>query len=85
MTVHALRVDPRANEAIERPLDAGEEGVMIAAASRKIAELLDILRINHRNDHNTCDTPNRVAKMYVQELLRGRFAPPPRLTDFENA
>jgi len=85
MTVHALRLDRRANEAIERPLDAGEEGAMIAAASRKIAELLDILRIDHRNDHNTRDTPNRVAKMYVQELLRGRFAAPPRLTDFDNA
>ena len=85
MTVHALRLDPRANEAVERPLDAGEEGAMIAAASRKIAELLDILRIDHRNDHNTRDTPHRVAKMYVQELLRGRFVPPPRLTDFDNA
>ncbi len=79
MTVHALRLDRRANESIERPLDAVEEAAMIAAASRKIAELLDVLRIDHRNDHNTRDTPNRVAKMYVQELLRGRFAPPPRL------
>jgi GTP cyclohydrolase I len=85
MTVHALCLDPRANEAVERPLDPGEESAMIAAASRKIAELLDILRIDHRNDHNTRDTPHRVAKMYVQELLRGRFVPPPRLTDFDNA
>ena len=85
MTVHALRPDPRANKSIDRPLDAIEEAAMIAAASRKLAELLDILRIDHRNDHNTRDTPTRVAKMYVQELLRGRFTPPPRLTDFDNA
>jgi GTP cyclohydrolase I len=85
MTVHALRLERRANESIDRPLDAGEEAAMIAAASRKLAELLDILRIDHRNDHNTRDTPSRVAKMYVQELLRGRFTPPPRLTDFDNA
>lgn len=85
MSVHALRLDRRANEAIDQPLDAGEEAAMIAAASRKLAELLDILRIDHRNDHNTHDTPNRVARMYVQELLRGRFTPPPRLTDFDNA
>ena len=85
MSVHALRSDRRANESIERPLDGGEEAAMIAAASRKIAELLDILRIDHRHDHNTRDTPNRVAKMYVQELLHGRFAPPSRLTDFDNA
>lgn len=85
MTVHALRLERRANEAIDRPLDAIEDATMIAAASRKLAELLDILRIDHRNDHNTRDTPSRVAKMYVQELLRGRFTPPPRLTDFDNA
>ncbi|HLI20822.1 MAG TPA: GTP cyclohydrolase I [Stellaceae bacterium] len=85
MTVHALRLNRRANESIEHPLDAGEEAAMIAAASRKLAELLDILNIDHRNDHNTRETPDRVAKMYVKELLRGRFAPPPRLTDFDNA
>lgn len=85
MTVHALRLERRANESIDRPLDAAEEAAMIAAASRKLAEFLDILRIDHRNDHNTRDTPSRVAKMYVQELLRGRFTAPPRLTDFDNA
>lgn len=85
MNVHALRTSRRANEAVEMPLSGGEEAAMIAAASQKIAELLDVLRIDHRNDHNTRDTPARVAKMYVQELLRGRFAAPPKLTDFDNA
>jgi len=85
MNVHALRANRRANEAVDMPLNSGEETAMIAAASQKIAELLDVLRIDHRNDHNTRDTPGRVAKMYVQELLRGRFSPPPKITDFENA
>lgn len=58
---------------------------MIAAAARKIEELLDVLRIDHRNDHNTRDTPHRVAKMLVKELLRGRFAPAPKITEFDNA
>jgi GTP cyclohydrolase I len=57
---------------------------MIAAAAQKISELLDILRIDHLNDHNTRETPDRVARMYVQELLRGRFAPPPKITEFDN-
>ncbi len=85
MNIHALRANRRANEAVDRPLSNGEEAAMIAAASQKIAELLDVLRIDHRNDHNTRDTPARVAKMFVQEMLRGRFSPPPRITDFENA
>lgn len=85
MNVHPLRTNRRANEAVDLPLGSGEEAAMIAAASQKIAELLDILRIDHKNDHNTRDTPTRVAKMYVQELLRGRFAPPPKITDFDNA
>jgi len=85
MNIHALRTHRRANEAVDLPLNSGEEAAMIAAAGQKIAELLDILRIDHRNDHNTRDTPARVSKMYVQELLRGRFSPPPKITDFENA
>jgi len=85
VNIHALRANRRANEAVDLPLGNGEEAAMIAAASQKIAELLDVLRIDHRNDHNTRDTPARVAKMYVQELLRGRFSPPPKITDFENA
>lgn len=75
----------RSNEALDAPLDAAGENAMIDAAARKIEELLDILLIDHQNDHNTRDTPRRVAKMLVRELLRGRFAPPPALTEFKNA
>jgi GTP cyclohydrolase I len=57
---------------------------MICAASGKLAELLDILRIDYQNDPNTRGTPGRVAKMFVDELTRGRTVKPPLLTDFEN-
>ncbi|HTY67237.1 MAG TPA: GTP cyclohydrolase I [Alphaproteobacteria bacterium] len=85
MTVHALPISRRANQAVDAPLSSTEEAAMIAAASQKIGELLDILRIDHRNDHNTRDTPQRVARMYVKEFLRGRFSDCPRITEFENA
>jgi GTP cyclohydrolase I len=58
---------------------------MIAAAAQKLEELFDILRIDHQNDHNTRETPQRVAKMYVEELLEGRFSAPPKITEFDNA
>jgi GTP cyclohydrolase I len=73
------------NEAVDGHLDDDEQQVMIEAATRKLEELFDVLHIDHRNDHNTMDTPKRVAKMYVQELLRGRYSAPPEITDFENA
>ena len=57
---------------------------MREAAARKIEELFDILRIDHRADHNTRDTPARVARMFVEETMRGRFTPPPHLTEFDN-
>ena len=75
----------RCNEAVAMPLDAAREQAMIAAAAEKIGELFDVLLIDHRNDHNTRETPGRVARMMVRELLRGRFSTPPEITGFENA
>ena len=73
------------NEAIDGYMDPVEQKAMIEAAARKVEELFDILHIDHHNDHNTRGTPKRVAKMYVQELLRGRYNAPPEITDFDNA
>ena len=73
------------NDALGRPLTPSERDVMIAAAARKVEELFDILRIDHRNDHNTRETPQRVAKMYVEEILEGRYTAPPKITEFDNA
>lgn len=47
--------------------------------------LLDALLIDTNSDHNTRDTAKRMAKMYVHEVLRGRFYPAPEITDFPNA
>jgi GTP cyclohydrolase I len=58
---------------------------MISAAANKLAELFDVLHIDHRNDQNTRDTPRRVAKMFVDEIMQGRFSAPPVLTEFDNA
>jgi GTP cyclohydrolase IA len=73
------------NEALDRPLLNGERHAMMAAAAKKVEELFDILRIDHNNDHNTRETPQRVAKMFVEEILRGRYTAPPRITEFDNA
>ena len=40
--------------------------------------VLDALLIDTKNDHNTKDTARRVAKMFVHEIFRGRYYPPPK-------
>jgi GTP cyclohydrolase IA len=52
--------------------------------ARKVEELFDVLKIDYRIDHNTRDTPARVARMLVDETLRGRYDSLPAITEFEN-
>ena len=47
--------------------------------------VLDSLVIDTDSDHNTADTAKRVAKMYVQEVFKGRYISAPPITEFPNA
>ena len=87
MNFHArqLKLARYCNDTLDQPLEDGEREAMIAAAAQKVEELFDVLRIDHRNDHNTRETPQRVAKMFVEEILQGRYTAPPRITEFDNA
>jgi GTP cyclohydrolase IA len=80
-----LKLARLCNEALAEPMAEAERELMIAAAAQKVEELFDVLRIDHRNDHNTRETPQRVAKMFVEEILHGRYTAPPRITEFDNA
>lgn len=64
-------------------LSSEEKMLMLKRLEDKYSEILDILRIN-RNDPNSEATPRRLAKMYVNELLSGRFEAPPSTTIFPN-
>lgn len=66
-----------------QPLTEEERLEMIFHLEKKVAEMLDILRIS-RKDPNSTHTPLRVAKMLVNELLIGRYEPPPKITVFPN-
>ena len=81
--IDTLYLGTQANQALDAPLTQEQKKSMIDAAAQKLAELMEILRIDHRSDPNTQDTPHRVARMYVNELLAGRFTAPPRLTEFD--
>jgi len=72
------------NQAVAEPLSAEQTTELVSLVSKNFEQLFDILGIDHCNDHNTRDTPRRVAKMLVLETLRGRYQRPPAITEFEN-
>lgn len=51
---------------------------------RAMRQLLDALCIDAKHDHNTQGTAHRVAKMFCQEVFKGRFTAAPTLTVFPN-
>nr|WP_305118836.1 GTP cyclohydrolase I [Vogesella sp. AC12] len=47
--------------------------------------VLESLVIDTDSDHNTQDTARRVAKMYLNEVFKGRYITEPPVTEFPNA
>ena len=77
-------VASRGNQSIAGCMCDSDKLAMREAVARKIEELFDVLMIDYHHDHNTQDTPARVAKMFVEETMRGRFSAPPQVTEFDN-
>lgn len=73
-----------ANDNISQYLAAGDLQALEAEVADRVNHLLHGLVIDVDNDHNTASTAKRVAKMYLHEVFRGRYAPPPPTTDFPN-
>ena len=74
-----------ANDNISAFLEPGELESLLAEVEGKVRALLESLVIDTDNDHNTQDTARRVAKMYLNEVFRGRYVAPPPVTEFPNA
>ena len=55
-----------------------------AEVCKACENLLDALLIDWRHDHNTKETPQRMARMYVREVFKGRYTPMPEITAFPN-
>lgn len=56
----------------------------IARVAAAVQLLMKELYIDAPNDHNTAGTAMRVAKMYVTEVMKGRYQPEPDITAFPN-
>ena len=74
-----------ANDNIADFVHDGELDELKAEVQQKMQALLESLVIDTESDHNTNETAKRVAKMYLDEVFRGRFHPVPSVTEFPNA
>ena len=74
-----------ANDNIATHVREGELDEIKAEVQARMREVLRALVIDTDSDHNTQDTAQRVAKMFVDEVFRGRYVPMPAVTEFPNA
>ncbi len=80
----AARKRFHANDNIAEFVDPGELEKLLDEVETKMQGVLDSLVIDTDNDHNTDNTARRVAKMYVNEVFRGRYVAAPTITEFPN-
>ena len=83
--IQAARKRFNANDNIAEFIEPGELEKLLDEVTGKMEGVLDSLVIDTKNDHNTSNTARRVAKMYVNEVFRGRYVPGPEITEFPNA
>ncbi len=74
-----------ANDNIADFIEPGELEQLLKEVEGKVKGLLESLVIDLEHDHNTLETSRRVAKMYVNEVFKGRYVPRPAVTEFPNA
>jgi GTP cyclohydrolase I len=65
--------------------DAEAIGIDLAPVlGDKVRDLLRSLVIDIDNDHNTEETAERVARMYIHEVFKGRYLDQPKIASFPN-
>lgn len=73
-----------ANDNISEHLEPGDLEEIQDEVAHHLEGVLRSLVIDTESDHNTMDTAQRVAKMFVREVFLGRYIPQPRVTEFPN-
>ena len=73
-----------ANDNISAFMRDGEIEELKAEVQAKMQGVLQALVIDTESDHNTQETAKRVAKMFLEEVFRGRYVPIPSVTEFPN-
>ena len=73
-----------AGDNISEVLKEGDKQDLIEELTPKFEAVLDSLVIDRHNDPNSMDTGRRLAKMYINEIMSGRYEPMPNATAFPN-
>ena len=73
-----------ANDNIAAYVRDGEIDELRDEVAAKMQEVLKALVIDTESDHNTNETAQRVAKMFLTEVFNGRYTPMPSVTEFPN-
>jgi GTP cyclohydrolase I len=73
-----------AGDNISDYLHDGDIGKLIDEATPAFESVLDSLLIDRENDPNSKGTAKRLAKMYFNEIMAGRYEPEPDATAFPN-
>jgi GTP cyclohydrolase I len=61
-----------------------DKSILIEEATQAFEKVLDTLLIDRENDPNSHGTAKRLAKMYFNEIMSGRYDPVPDATAFPN-
>ncbi len=83
--IKAARKRFHSNDNIAAFIEPGELEQLLDEVEVKMKGVLDSMVIDTTSDHNTSDTARRVAKMYINEVFRGRYVKQPSITEFPNA
>jgi GTP cyclohydrolase I len=83
--IAASRKRYNANDNIAQFIEPGELELLLDEVEEKMKGVLSSLVIDTEHDHNTDNTARRVAKMYLQEVFKGRYVAAPTITEFPNA
>jgi GTP cyclohydrolase I len=81
----AARKRYHANDNMAGFIQPGELEQLLDEVEEKMVGVLNSLVIDTERDHNTGNTARRVAKMYVNEVFKGRYVAAPTITEFPNA
>ena len=73
-----------AGDNINAVLEEGDKEQLINEATLAFNSVLDALVIDRYNDPNSQGTARRLAKMYYNEIMSGRYDPMPSATAFPN-
>jgi len=82
--IEAQKARFHANDNISAFIRPGELEGLVDEVAQKMQAVLESLVIDTESDHNTQNTSRRVAKMFVQEVFKGRYTGQPTLTKFPN-